>query len=40
MYEDATTVVRVNGRVSKAFEVKVGGHMGSVLSPLRHCLSS
>ena len=34
MYEDATTVVRVNGRDSKAFNVKVGVHQGSVLSPL------
>ena len=33
MYEDATTV-RVNGRESKAFSVRVGVHQGSVLSPL------
>jgi hypothetical protein len=34
MYEDATTSVRVNGRESKGFRVKVGVHQGSVLSPL------
>ena len=32
MYEDATTTVRVNGRESKAFSVRVGVHQGSVLS--------
>jgi len=31
MYEDAITVVRVNGRDSKAFGVRVGVHQGSVL---------
>ena len=34
MYEDASTTVRVNGRESKAFSVRVGVHQGSVLSPL------
>ena len=34
MYEDVTTTVRVNGRESKAFSVRVGVHQGSVLSPL------
>ena len=34
MYENATTSVKVNGRESKAFSVKVGVHQGSVLSPL------
>ena len=34
IYEDATTMVRVNGRESKAFSVRVGVHQGSVLSPL------
>ena len=34
MYEDPTTTVRVNGRESKAFSVRVGVHQGSVLSPL------
>ena len=34
MYEDASTKVRMNGRESKAFNVKVGVHQGSVLSPL------
>ena len=34
MYEDATTTVRVNGRESKAFSVRVGVNQGSVLSPL------
>ena len=34
MYEDATMTVRVNGRESKAFSVRVGVQQGSVLSPL------
>ena len=34
MYEDASTKVRLNGRESKAFNVGVGVHQGSVLSPL------
>ena len=34
MYEDETTKVRLNGRESKAFTVKVGVHQGTVLSPL------
>jgi len=34
LYEDATTVLRVNGRESKAFGVRVGVHQGAVLSPL------
>ena len=34
MYEDATAKVRLNGRESKVFSVKVGVHQGSVLSPL------
>ena len=34
MYEDASTKVRMNGRESKAFNVRVGVHQGSVLSPL------
>ena len=34
MYEDATTKVKLNGRESKAFSVKVGVHQGFVLSPL------
>jgi hypothetical protein len=34
MYEGATTSVKLNGRVSKGFGVKVGVHQGSVLSPL------
>ena len=34
MYEDATTRVKLNGRESKGFGVKVGVHQGSVLSPL------
>ena len=34
MYEDASTKVRLNGRESRAFNVKVGVHQGSVLSPL------
>ena len=33
MYEGAQTVVRITGD-SKAFNVKVGLHPGSVLSPL------
>ena len=34
MYEDATTKVRLNGRESTAFGVKVGVHQGYVLSSL------
>ena len=34
MYEDALTKVRMNGRESRAFNVKVRVHQGSVLSPL------
>ena len=34
MYVDATTKVRLNGRESNAFSVRVGVHQGSVLSPL------
>ena len=34
MYEDATTKVKLNGRESNAFNVRVGVHQGSVLSPL------
>ena len=33
MYDDALTKVRMNGRESKAFNVRVGVHQGSVLSP-------
>ena len=34
MYEDATTKVRLNGRKSNAFSVRVGVHQEFVLSPL------
>ena len=34
MYEDASTKVRMNGRESRVFSVKVGVHQGSVISPL------
>ena len=34
MYEDASTKVRMNGRESRAFNVEVGVHQGSCLSPL------
>ena len=34
MYADTSTMVKLNGRVSKGFGVKVGVHPGSVLSPL------
>ena len=34
MYEGCTTVVRINGKESEAFGVRVGVHQGSVLSPL------
>jgi hypothetical protein len=34
MYEGATTAVKYKSGVSKEFEVKVGVHQGSVLSPL------
>ncbi len=30
MYEDATTAVKVNGRVSKSFLVRVGVHQGLI----------
>ena len=33
-HEDAKTKVRLNGRESETFSVKVGVHQGSVLSPL------
>ena len=34
MYEDATTMVKLNGRETRMFGVKVGVHQDSVLSPL------
>src|SRR3954470_5698707 len=34
MYEGGTTSVRMNGDESENFEVKVGVHQGSVLSPI------
>jgi hypothetical protein len=34
MYEEAMTSVKLNGRESKGFGVRVGVHQGSVLSPL------
>ena len=34
LYDDAKTRVRVGSAYSKEFEVKVGVHQGSVLSPL------
>src|SRR3954471_11610677 len=34
MYEGGTTSVRMNGEESENFEVKVGMHQGSVLSPI------
>ena len=34
MYEDARTAVKIDGRESKTFGVRVGVHQGSVLSPL------
>ena len=34
MYEDARSRVRINNTYSDQFEVKVGVHQGSVLSPL------
>ena len=34
MFEDASAKVRINGRESMAFNVKVGVHQGSVFSPL------
>ncbi len=34
MYADARSIVEVNGKYSEEFEVKVGVHQGSVLSPL------
>ena len=40
MYEGAQTVVRTTEGDSKAFNVKVGLHQGSVLSPLIFCHSN
>ena len=34
MYEGVTTSVKMNGKESENFEVKVGVHQGSVLSPI------
>ena len=34
MYVDASTMVRLNGRTGQGFNVRVGVHQGSVLSPL------
>jgi len=34
MYENMTTSVAVQDKLSDEFEVKVGAHQGSVLSPL------
>ena len=34
MYEKVTTAVKVNDKASEEFQVKVGVHQGSVLSPL------
>jgi len=34
MYADTATMMKLNGRVSRGFSVKVGVHQGSVLSPL------
>src|SRR6267154_2798252 len=34
MYEGVTTSVKINGVESEGFEVKVGVHQGSVLSPI------
>ena len=37
MYANARSHVRVGDGYSEGFEVKVGVHQGSVLSPLHHC---
>ena len=34
MYKNARSLVRVNGKLGEEFEVKVGIHQGSVLSPI------
>ena len=34
MYENSSTRVKIEGRESEEFRVKVGVHQGSVLSPL------
>ena len=34
MYSNCKSAVSVNGTIGDAFEVKVGVHQGSVLSPL------
>ena len=37
MYAHVRSRVRVGEEYSEEFEVKVGVHQGSVLSPLHHC---
>ena len=34
MYKNVRSLVRVNGKLGEEFEVKVGVHQGSVLSPI------
>ena len=34
MYADTSTMVKLGGKVSNGFGVRVGVHQGSVLSPL------
>ena len=34
MYKNARSLVKVNGKLGEEFEVKVGVHQGSVLSPI------
>ena len=40
LYTEAYTVLRTNARLSGNFEVKVGLHQGSVLSPVLFSVSS
>jgi len=40
MYEGALTIIRTTEGDSKTFDVKVGLHQGSVLSPLTVCDSN
>ena len=39
MYKIVRSLVRVNGKLGEEFEVKVGVHQGSVLSPILFALS-
>ena len=40
MYKNVRSLARVNGKLGEEFEVKVGVHQGSVLSPILFAMSS